>query len=127
MLDNKTFNQIVRDHEKWLRGEGGKKADFHGMDLRSHDFVNVDLQKADFEGADLSGIYFIRCNLAFVNFKNANLDRVTFSKCELYQTNMQQAKITDCEFRDVLISNTIMTPKDEQKERYISKFVRIND
>ncbi len=127
MLDNKMFNQMIADHEKWLLDEGGTKADFSGMDLKSHDFVNVDLQKANFEGADMAGIHFIRCNLAFVNFKDANLDRVVFSKCEFYQTNMQSAKMTDCEFRDVLMSKTIMTPKDEEKERYISKYVRIND
>ena len=127
MLDDRAFNKIVSDHEKWVRGEGGAKADFTDRDLRTHDFVNVDLQKADFEGANLSGIHFIRCNLAFVNFKNANLDRVVFSKCEFYQTNMQSAKMTDCEFRDVLMSKTIMTPKDEEQERYISKYVRIDD
>lgn len=128
MLDDKLFYQMVKDHEAWLADPSkGKPADFSGMDLKNHDFVNVDLQKANFEGADLEGLKFIRCNLAFVNFKHANLTDVIFSKCELYQTNMQSAKMVDCEFREVLMSKTIMTPKDDQKERYISKYVKIDD
>jgi uncharacterized protein YjbI with pentapeptide repeats len=128
MLDDKTFNAMVQAHEDWLAGDPkGKQADFSGMDLKNHDFVNVDLQKANFEGADLEGIKFIRCNLAFVNFKDANLTEVIFSKCEFYQTNMQSARMIDCELREVLMSKTIMTPKDEQKERYISKYVKIAD
>ncbi len=124
MVDDKLFMKMVQDHEAWLKDGSGKKADFSGMDLRDHDFVNVDLQKADFEGADIAGMKFIRCNLAFVNFKNANMENVVFSKCELYQTNMQSARMVDCEFREVLMSKTIMTPKDENKERYISKYVK---
>lgn len=49
---------ILSDHAKWLRGEGGKRADLSGRDLRC-----VKLIYADLAGADLTGAKLILANM----------------------------------------------------------------
>ena len=43
--------KIIDDHKKWIKKEGGKRANFSCEDLR---FAN--LRGANLEGADLSGV-----------------------------------------------------------------------
>ena len=53
---NKTeLTKIIREHKKWLAGEGGQRADLRGADLQFANLRNADLQGADLQGADLRG------------------------------------------------------------------------
>ena len=56
------LKEIIEEHAKWLRGNGGKRADFRGADLRH----------ANLQGADLIGANLIGANLGGTNFRYAD-------------------------------------------------------
>jgi hypothetical protein len=45
--------EIIEGHGKWLRGEGGKRANLQDADLRGANLWGADLRGADLQGADL--------------------------------------------------------------------------
>ena len=59
------LNDIIKNHELWLSGDGGERADLYGADLRSADLRSANLceanlrlanlNRADLRGADLCG------------------------------------------------------------------------
>lgn len=49
------MNEILKNHELWLRGCGGERANFRETDLREADFREANLSGADLSGASLSG------------------------------------------------------------------------
>ena len=61
---------ILDDHAKWLRGEGGKRADLSGADLYGANLRGADLSRANLRGANLR-----RANLYGANLYGADLSR----------------------------------------------------
>jgi hypothetical protein len=127
MNENK-LSQILKDHELWLEGKGGKCANFCDIDLNCFgfkqvnfsyaNFKNVNLHKADlraaifygakfnnvnFNGADLSGSDFRNVNISKSEFNNAkfrgaNLYGVNFSGLELKYANFYSASLYEAVF-----------------------------
>lgn len=69
-MNTDKLQKILADHGKWLRGEGGKRADLRGADPRGADLRGADLRGADLQGAhlrdtDLRGAYLRGANLDF--------------------------------------------------------------
>ena len=56
-------NEIIADHNKWLKNEGGKRANLAGADL-----YGADLRGADLEGAKLEWV-----NLCMADLEGAEL------------------------------------------------------
>ena len=48
------IKKILSEHLKWLKGEGGERADLSGANLRWADLSVADLSEANLSGADLS-------------------------------------------------------------------------
>ena len=71
---------VLADHVRWLRGEGGKRADLTGADLTG----------ADLSGANLSGANLFGANLFGANLSGADLSRANLSGADL-----SGAKIND--------------------------------
>lgn len=75
---------ILDDHEQWLRGEGGRRADLSGADLggaclryaklRCACLRNTDLRGSDLRGADLRGADLVGVNLQSSLLVGAVLD-----------------------------------------------------
>jgi len=71
---NKTeVSKILIEHGKWLRGEGGQRADLQDANLR-----DANLQRADLRGANLQ-----RANLWGTNLWDANLQRANLQRADL--------------------------------------------
>ena len=78
-MNRDELNTILKEHEKWLAGEGGARADLrhadlhgadlHGADLRNANLLGADLRNANLLGADLRG-----ANLHGADLRGANLD-----------------------------------------------------
>jgi len=62
------LSKILREHKKWLQGNGGSRADLRGANLRG-----ADLRGANLRGADLSDANLSRANLRGANLRGANL------------------------------------------------------
>ena len=72
-LTSDKLKEILDDHEKWLRGEGGKRANLRYADLRYADLRGADLLGADLRDANLRG-----ANLRGADLRGADLDYSCF-------------------------------------------------
>ena len=75
--------QILENHQLWLTGKGGKKADLSDANL-----FGADLSCANLVGADLS-----RANLSGANLVGANLSRATLSRAILSGADLSCANL----------------------------------
>ena len=67
------LKKILEDHENWLKGEGGSRADLRHADLRHANLSDANLSDADLRGADLSDADLRGANLSGANLSDANL------------------------------------------------------
>ena len=65
--------EIINDHQKWLAGTGGNRADLSGANLSDADLKWADLRRADLRCANLSGADLRRADLRHANLWRANL------------------------------------------------------
>jgi len=72
------IQEILEEHERWLRGEGGKKADLCGADLHKVNLFRANLRWADLRDANLR-----RVDLRGANLRGADLRRVDLEKADL--------------------------------------------
>ncbi|MHC5442083.1 pentapeptide repeat-containing protein [Listeria monocytogenes] len=76
---------ILENHEKWLWGKGGKKADLSNTELKNTNLRLINLKLADLSNADLRG-----ANLRGANLSNAYLRGANLSNAYLNWVNWQQ-------------------------------------
>ena len=74
---------VLADHVKWLRGEGGARADLSGASLTGANLTRADLTCANLTGANLSGADLSGANLNCANLYGANLSRADLSGADL--------------------------------------------
>ena len=90
------LNDILKQHDLWLKNDGGVKADLRGVDLIGADLRGVnlsraDLSRADLSGDDLSGADLSGANLIMANLSEANLIGVNLSGADLSEANLREA------------------------------------
>ena len=78
--------EIINDHQKWLAGTGGVRADLSGADLSSVDLSNVNLSRANLCGVDLNS-----ANLSSADLSNINLSCASLSYTILRNVNLSGA------------------------------------
>ncbi|EPC2796617.1 pentapeptide repeat-containing protein [Listeria monocytogenes] len=98
---------ILENHGKWLRNEGGDRADLSNADLKNTNlrFANLrlaylrgaDLRFADLRGADLSNAnlrlaYLRGADLRFADLRGADLSNVNLSYADLNWVNWQHVE-----------------------------------
>ena len=66
---------ILADHHKWLRRDGGSRADLSRADLSGANLSGANLRDANLSCADLSGANLRGANLSRANLSRANLSR----------------------------------------------------
>ncbi|EMX9418999.1 pentapeptide repeat-containing protein, partial [Listeria monocytogenes] len=69
---------ILENHEKWLRDEGGERADLRCADLSNANLRHADLSNADLSNADLSNADLREADLREVNLSYADLNWVNW-------------------------------------------------
>ncbi|EAD1119716.1 pentapeptide repeat-containing protein [Listeria monocytogenes] len=87
---------ILENHGKWLRDEGGERADLTGADLRHANLTNADLT-----GADLTHANLTNADLRHANLTNADLRHTNLSNADLRHTNLSNAVLTWVNWQDV--------------------------
>ena len=83
------LKMILENHEKWLRQEGGKRANLNDANLikanlRSANLRYSHLQNADLRGADLQGVSFCGADLYGAKFLNSNICSADFYGAKLW-------------------------------------------
>ncbi|EHC6582660.1 pentapeptide repeat-containing protein [Listeria monocytogenes] len=96
---------ILENHGKWLRNEGGERADLSNADLKNTNlrFANLrlaylrgaNLRLADLRGADLSNV-----NLSYANLSNADLNNANLSNADLSNVNLSNANFRGVDLSD---------------------------
>jgi len=90
-MNRECLEKIIKDHTKWIKGEGGKRANLSNTDLSNANFRNVDLIWSDFSGADLRD----------ANLRDADLRDVDLSDADLNGADLNNANLRDADLRDV--------------------------
>lgn len=87
-LDQAAFEALVRDHERFLGGTGGRRAVLRFVKAADLDGRSRLLNEIDFTGADLSGGGFAGCH-----FEAASLQCADLSGCDLRAANLRRADL----------------------------------
>jgi len=72
------LKEIINDHQKWLAGTGGNRADLSGANLSDADLKWADLRRADLRCANLSG-----ADLGWAELRRADLRRADLRNADL--------------------------------------------
>jgi len=81
--------EIVNNHQKWLTGSGGSRADLSGANLNG-----ADLREADLREANLSSAYLCDANLCYTNLSGANLSYARLHYANLYDAKLIKADLS---------------------------------
>ncbi|EOU3548672.1 pentapeptide repeat-containing protein [Listeria monocytogenes] len=101
---------ILENHGKWLRNEGGERANLRhanltNADLRHADLRVADLSNADLRGADLRVADLSDANLSNADFRGADLTNADFSDADLRGADLTNADLTNADFSNANLSD----------------------
>lgn len=99
-INQEELNKILKKHELWLKGEGGKRANLRCIDLSNANLNHTNLMHADLKYADLRYTNLreadLRCaNLRCVDLSNANLRRANLEDADLSYSNLSNSNLKD--------------------------------
>ena len=78
-MNQDELNKTLKEHQKWLKGKGGEKADLRGPNLRW----------ADLSGANLRWANLRWANLRWANLRGANLSNAIGNMRELKSMQLE--------------------------------------
>ncbi|WP_103757956.1 pentapeptide repeat-containing protein, partial [Listeria monocytogenes] len=85
---------ILENHGKWLRNEGGEKADLSNADLKNTNLRFANLRLADLSNADLKNTNLRLADLRLANLSNANLSNADLSYANLSYADLSYANLS---------------------------------
>jgi uncharacterized protein YjbI with pentapeptide repeats len=93
-MDKEELKNILEDHSKWRKGEGGKRAnlgraDLRGANLRGADLRGANLGSANLRSANLRSAYLYRANLRGADLSGANLGSANLGYADLGGADLQ--------------------------------------
>ena len=104
-ISKEELNKILKEHELWLKREGGKRADLINADLRYTNLSYADLRHADLIYANLRYVDLSNTNLSDANLRHADLSNADLSNANLRRANLARANLQDADLVRADISN----------------------
>ncbi|ELD3643930.1 pentapeptide repeat-containing protein [Listeria innocua] len=95
---------ILENHGKWLRNEGGERADLTGADLRHTNLTNAVLSGADLRHANLTN-----ADLSNANLTNAVLSGADLRHANLTNADLSNANLTNADLSNANLTNAVLT------------------
>ena len=92
-INQEELNKILKEHELWLKGEGGKRANLRRADLSNANLNHTNLMHADLKYADLSYANLRGADLRGANLRRANLEDADLSYSNLSNSNLRDANL----------------------------------
>ncbi|RKC92509.1 pentapeptide repeat-containing protein [Listeria monocytogenes] len=83
---------ILEKHEKWLRDEGGERADLRHANLTNANLTNAVLTGADLRHANLTNANLTNAVLTGADLRHANLTNANLSDANLTWVNWQDVR-----------------------------------
>ncbi|MBC1377866.1 pentapeptide repeat-containing protein [Listeria innocua] len=84
---------ILENHGKWLRSEGGERADLSNANLSNANLSNANLSDTNLSDTNLSYANLSYANLSYANLSNANLSNADLSNANLSYANLSDADL----------------------------------
>ena len=105
-INQEELNKIVREHELWLKGEGGKRANLEYADLKYVNLKYVNLKYADLSNADLKYTNLSNADLRYTNLRCADLRcadlrHTNLSNADLSNANLSSADLSSTDLKDI--------------------------
>ncbi|EAF2491934.1 pentapeptide repeat-containing protein [Listeria monocytogenes] len=114
-MNQEELDIILENHGKWLRNEGGEKADLSNADLKNTNlrFANLrlaylrgaNLRLAYLRGANLRLAYLRGANLRFADLRGADLRGADLSNVNLSIADLNNANLSNADLSNVNLSN----------------------
>ena len=98
-MEQEKLNEIIADHNKWLKNEGGKRADLAGADLRGTDLHGANLRGANLYGASLYGADLHGANLRGADLYGASLRGANLFHANLFHADLRHANLCHANLR----------------------------
>ena len=101
------LRKVLEQHQLWLNGEGGKRADLRGVYLFHANLSYTDLSYADLSGADLSYADLSNADLSYADLSHADLSYADMSHVYLYHANLSYTDLfhADLSYTDLCGAN----------------------
>jgi uncharacterized protein YjbI with pentapeptide repeats len=111
--ENKPLAEILEAHRKWLRSEGGeranlRKANLIGANLRGFYLIGMDLSGAILVNADLKDTSLIGTTLKKTNLKGATLSGADLIGANLAQAILREANLSEADMREANLSGSVL-------------------
>jgi uncharacterized protein YjbI with pentapeptide repeats len=116
------LNVILENHQKWIVGDGGKRADLAGVDLSGANLSRVNLCgailfSANLSGVDLSGAILTGANLSGAILSEANLSGAVLTGANLsgailIGSDLHRAILVEANLSEVNLVHTNLTGAD---------------
>ena len=98
-INQEELNKILKEHELWLKEEGGKRADLKFADLSGVNLKDVNLRYADLRYTNLSNANLRYANLRYTDFRNAYLGYADLKFADLEYADLRHADLGDTNLR----------------------------
>ena len=131
-MEKERLYEIIANHGRWLRDEGGKRADLSGANLYRADLCEAelceaelceaDLCEADLCEADLHGANLYKANLDGANLIGANLEGTTMP-IGIYQI-VGPGSCNRCTTYDTINNQIICGCWDDGKGNHLDSFIK---
>ena len=90
-MEQEKLNEIIADHNKWLKNEGGECAELSGANLIGANLRGANLRGANLRGADLWMANLHKANLYKADLRGADLCMANLHKADLRGASLEGA------------------------------------
>ncbi|MGJ6879739.1 pentapeptide repeat-containing protein [Listeria monocytogenes] len=111
-MNQEELDIILENHGKWLRNEGGDRADLSNADLKNTNLRFANLRLAYLRGADLSYANLRGANLRFADLRGADLRFADLSNANLSIADLSYANLSIADLRFADLSNANLSIAD---------------
>jgi len=112
-MEASKLKEILDQHQLWIDGRGGKRANLEGANLRDADLRGANLKvanlrDADLRDADLRGAILTRADLTCADLTRANLTGANLRGAYLWGANLTRANLWGANLTRANLTNTIL-------------------
>ena len=106
-ITKKELDKILKEHNLWLLGKGGEKADLSYTNLSCINLSYTNLKDADLRNADLS-----YTNLRSADLRNADLRGANLRGADLWKIDLRESDLRDTDLSDIYLTNANLSGAD---------------
>jgi len=91
LMDSNKLSEIIREHKKWLTGDGGQRANMRGANMQRANMRGANMQGANMRGADMRGADMRDANMRGADMQSANMQSADMQGANMRGANMRGA------------------------------------